>query len=226
MKKPASRTSQIATIGIVAALALFGSAGISSASKGFTGETRDGLIHTQDIAPGAVTTPKLAPQAVTTSRLRDGAVTNRKLRNGAVTGAKVKDGSLTAADFSGSVVGATGPAGPTGAQGPAGPQGDPGMSGFEVVDQTYTNVYVPHNDPGRGLSQVVSLTCPSGKKAVSGGFDLGTGSGQYGEARSITASASEPSADGNSWNVQLFNNSTNQNMSIDLKVSAVCVTMG
>ena len=226
MAQQTGRASQIVTVAVVAALTLFGSAGIAAASKVFTGETRDGLIHTQDIAPGAVTSTRLAPQAVTTSRLRDGAVTNKKLRNGAVTGAKVKDGSLTAADFSGSVVGATGPAGPTGPQGPAGPQGDPGMSGFEVVDQTYTNVYVPHNDPGRGLSQVVSLTCPSGKKAVSGGFDLGTGSGQYGVARSITASASQPSSDGNSWNVQLFNNSINQDMSIDLKVSAVCVTMG
>src|SRR6266545_892609 len=62
----------------------------------------------------------------------------------------------------------TGPAGPAGTQGPPGPPGPPGepgaagISGYEIVVQS---VEIPGNQSG-GLF----VQCPSGKKALSGGF--------------------------------------------------------
>lgn len=63
-------------------------------------------------------------------------ITGKQVRNESLTGKDVKDGSLGAADFSGSVQGARGPAGesgPAGPAGPAGPQGPAGPAGTAVA---------------------------------------------------------------------------------------------
>ena len=62
--------------------------------------------------------------------------------------------------------GATGPAGPTGATGPTGPSG--GMSGYERVTQTVNT---------GGWSVVTVVVCPTGKRAVGGGFRSTSGYG-------------------------------------------------
>lgn len=200
---PESR-KYLAPIAIVTAIAFAGSAGAATAAK---------LITGKDIKDGSITA----------SDLKNKTITNKKIKDGTITGAKVKDGSLSASDFSGSV---QGPVGPEGPQGPQGPQGVPGVSGFEVVSQTFNEVYVINSGGQRGLSEVKTVACPAGKTAVSGGFDLGTDNTQNGQQRQVTVSASQPNGDASGWSVQLFNNSTSIDISIDLKVTAVCMSTG
>ena len=91
----------------------------------------------------------------------------KQLRAGAVTGLKVKDGSLTAADFAAGQL-PSGPAGPKGDKGdkgdpgPAGPTGAPGLSGLEVVQGATVHI--------TGAEGIAVADCPSGKKAIAGGF--------------------------------------------------------
>jgi hypothetical protein len=90
-----------------------------------------------------------------------------QLKNNAVTSIKVRNHSLRLIDFKAGQVPA-GPAGPAGAAGPAGPKGDtgakgdPGISGLVRVSGTLAT------GPGNHLG--VTAVCPSGKKALSGGF--------------------------------------------------------
>lgn len=57
--------------------------------------------------------------------------------------------------------GETGPQGTAGAQGAQGPVGPPGMSGYEVVTLTISI--------GAGQIGGAAMTCPSTKRAISGG---------------------------------------------------------
>jgi hypothetical protein len=50
--------------------------------------------------------------------------------------------------------------------GPAGPQGVAGVSGFEVVTSPLTTVSINGNQ-----TTTLNVVCPSGKVAISGGFD-------------------------------------------------------
>jgi hypothetical protein len=124
-----------------------------------------------------------------------------------------------------------GPKGPKGAKGakgdtgPAGTPGSPGVSGYEVVSETFKEVFVVNSGGQRGLSEVKTVSCPSGKRALSGGFDLGTNEGQNGQARQVLVSLSGPNGPGTGWSVQLFNNSTSIDTSIDLRVFAVCANV-
>lgn len=112
------------------------------------------------------------------------------------------------------------PAGPTGAS------GAPGVSGYEIVSQTFASVFVVNSGGQRGLSEVKTVSCPAGKKAIGGGADLGTNATQNGNQRQMILSASMPTAAGDGWSVQLFNNSTSIDNSLDVKVYAVCTTAG
>ncbi|HEX5928609.1 MAG TPA: hypothetical protein VFY48_04370 [Solirubrobacterales bacterium] len=134
--------------------------------------------------------------------------------------------------------GPQGPAGPKGAKGangakgergPAGPrgaEGSPGLSGYEVVNQTFEAVFVQNSGGMRGLSEVKTVACPAGKRAIGGGADLGTNAGQNGQQRQVTVSLSGPNGTGTGWSVQLFNNSTSIDTSIDLRVYAICAGVG
>jgi hypothetical protein len=125
--------------------------------------------------------------------------------------------------------GPRGPRGPRGDKGKTGAQGQPGppgMSGYEVVTETFTDVFAPDSNSTRGLSEVKTVSCPAGKRVIGGGADLGTNAGQNGQQRQMSVSASAPNGTGDGWNVQLFNNSTSFGSSIDLKAYAICANVG
>jgi len=114
--------------------------------------------------------------------------------------------------------GSVGPRGATGPQGVAGPQG---VSGYETVRQRFNAVFIPDSNATRGLSAAQTVACPSGKRAIGGGYDLGTNAGQAGLQRQVTISMSSPTPSGDGWSVVLFNNSS-FGTSIDLEVTAIC----
>lgn len=133
-----------------------------------------------------------------------------------------------------------GPQGPQGAKGPKGSKGDkgqkgekgdkgatgaPGISGYEVVNQTFEGVFIENSGGMRGLSEVKTVACPAGKRAIGGGSDLGTNAAQNGQQRQVTVSLSAPNGTGTAWTVQLFNNSTSIDTSIDLRVYAICASV-
>ena len=136
------------------------------------------------------------------------------------------------------------PAGPQGPQGPKGPKGSkgdkgqkgdkgdkgatgaPGVSGYEVVNQTFKEVFIENSGGMRGLSEVKTVSCPAGKRVVSGGTNLGTNPSQNGQQRSVSVSMSAPNGTGTGWSVQLFNNEiSGSGTSIDLQVFAVCASV-
>lgn len=136
------------------------------------------------------------------------------------------------------------PAGPQGAQGLRGPKGQkgdkgqkgekgdkgatgaPGISGYEVVNQTFEGVFIENSGGMRGLSEVKTVACPTGKRAIGGGTNLGTNATQNGQQRSVSVSMSAPNGTGTGWSAQLFNNeATGGGTSIDLRVYAICANV-
>jgi Collagen triple helix repeat (20 copies) len=117
-----------------------------------------------------------------------------------------------------------GPKGDTGAKGAAGAPGVDGVAGYEVVSQTFKEVFIENSGGQRGLSEVKTVACPAGKRVISGGTDLGTDPGQNGQQRQVTLSLSGPNGTGTGWAAQLFNNSTTIDTSIDLEVFAICAS--
>ena len=110
--------------------------------------------------------------------------------------------------------------GETGAKGPAGANG---VSGYEVVNQTFKEVFIENSGGMRGLSEVKTVSCPAGKRVIGGGTNLGTNPTQNGQQRSVSVSLSGPNGIGTGWSVQLFNNeTTGGGTSIDLQVYAIC----
>jgi hypothetical protein len=132
----------------------------------------------------------------------------------------------------GGTPGPRGPKGDRGARGEKGAKGDrgatgaPGVSGYEVVSQTFKEVLVPDSQGQRGLSEVKTVVCPGGKRALGGGADLGTNPGQAAPQRQVAVSLSAPNGTGNGWSAQLFNSSTSASASIDLRVFAICASTG
>jgi Collagen triple helix repeat (20 copies) len=155
-----------------------------------------GVSYAAAVLPkNSVGTAQLKKNAVTGAKLKRNAITGAKLRKNAVTSAKVKNGTLLADDFKPGQLpagpqgpkgdpglqgiqgvkgdpGAPGPKGDKGAPGAPGPKGDkgdkgnpgpPGISGYEVV---YKSVTIPSG--GSWGPSVV--WCPSGKKALGGGW--------------------------------------------------------
>ena len=71
--------------------------------------------------------------------------------------------------------GPQGPKGPKGAKGDKGQKGDKGdkgatgaagVSGYEVVSQTFKEVFIENSGSPRGLSEVKKVTCPAGKRVI------------------------------------------------------------
>jgi hypothetical protein len=134
-----------------------------------------------------------------------------------------------------------GPQGPQGSKGPKGSKGDKGqkgdkgdkgatgpagVSGYEVVNQTFKEVFIENSGGMRGLSEVKTVTCPTGKRVIAGGTNLGTNATQNGQQRSVSVSMSAPNGTGTGWSAQLFNNeTTGGGTSIDLQVFAVCANV-
>jgi hypothetical protein len=136
------------------------------------------------------------------------------------------------------------PAGPQGPQGPKGQKGSKGdkgqkgekgdkgatgtagVSAYEVVNQTFKEVFIENSGGMRGLSEVKTVSCPGSKRAIGGGTDLGTNATQNGQQRSVSVSLSGPNGTGTGWSVQLFNNETiGGGTSIDLRVYAICANV-
>lgn len=121
--------------------------------------------------------------------------------------------------------GANGARGETGPRGPAGPAGPAGLSGYEVVSQTFKEVFIENSGGMRGLSAIQTVSCPAGKRVIGGGTNLGTNATQNGQQRSVSVSLSGPNGTGTGWSAQLFNNeTTGGGTSIDLQVYAICAT--
>lgn len=119
--------------------------------------------------------------------------------------------------------GAKGDKGPKGDRGPTGPAG---VSGYEVVNQTFKEVFIENSGGMRGLSEVKTVSCPAGKRVISGGTNLGTNPTQNGQQRSVSVSMSAPNGTGTGWSAQLFNNETSgDGTSIDLQVYAICAAV-
>lgn len=118
--------------------------------------------------------------------------------------------------------GERGARGARGEVGPRGATGANGVSGYEVVNQTFKEVFIENSGAMRGLSEVKSVSCPAGKRVIGGGTNLGTNATQNGQQRQVTVSLSGPNGAGTAWSVQLFNNSTTIDTSIDLQVFAIC----
>lgn len=131
--------------------------------------------------------------------------------------------------------GSAGAKGPKGAKGDKGQKGDkgdkgaagtPGISGYEVVSQTFKEVFIENSGGQRGLSEVKIVACPAGKRVIGGGTDLGTNASQNGQQRSVSVSLSAPNGTGTGWSAQLFNNEiSGGGTSIDLRVYAICATV-
>jgi hypothetical protein len=128
-----------------------------------------------------------------------------------------------------------GPEGPRGARGERGAKGDKGdkgaagasgVSGYEVVSQTFKGVFIENSGSPRGLSAVETVDCPGSKRVLGGGTDLGTNLAQNGPQRQVTVSLSGPNGTGTGWSVQLFNSSDTFDITIDLRVFAICAGVG
>jgi hypothetical protein len=95
-----------------------------------------------------------------------------------------------------------------------------------VVNQTFSAVSVPKSEGSRGLSAVQTVLCPSGKRVIGGGSDVGSNEGQAAAQRDVTVSLTGPNGGGSGWSVQLFNASTTEDHTIDLRVFAICAKAG
>lgn len=118
-------------------------------------------------------------QAATTFVVPGNSVGSAQLKANSVTGAKVKNGTLTAAKFKAGQL-PSGPAGPqgakgdpgaAGAQGPKGDKGDPGTPGVSG----YAMVVGPAATLGPSAFGGAVASCPTGKKALGGGFNTSKG---------------------------------------------------
>jgi Collagen triple helix repeat (20 copies) len=119
--------------------------------------------------------------------------------------------------------GQKGQKGDKGATGAKGPAAADGVSGYEVVNHTFKEVFIENSGGMRGLSEVKTVSCPVGKRVIGGGSDLGTNPLQNGQQRSVSVSLSAPNGTGTGWSVQLFNEEVSGGgTSIDLQVYAIC----
>ncbi len=144
-----------------------------------------------------------------------------QIKQGAVNSKKVQDGSLLVKDFKQGQLpaGPQGPQGPQGLEGkqglqgpqgepgPQGPQGAPGISGFQIVEGPAVTV-----DPARTAQQTV--TCPAGKKAISGGYETASSS-------NVTLNRTGPSGT-TAWYVRITNNDAARKT---WNAQAVCVNV-
>lgn len=121
--------------------------------------------------------------------------------------------------------GQKGEKGARGGDGPGGAAGANGVSGYEVVNQTFKEVFIENSGGMRGLSEVKTVSCPAGKRVIGGGTNLGTNATQNGQQRSVTVSLNGPNGSGTAWSVQLFNEEVSGGgTSIDLQIYAICAS--
>jgi hypothetical protein len=113
-------------------------------------------------------------------QLKANAVTGAKIANNTITSVDVRNRSLRSIDFGAGQL----------PVGPQGPQGSPGLAAREQVSaESPLNSAAPKN---------VTVTCPTGKKAIGGGVEL-SGAGR---AR-VTVTENTPTGD-NGWEAEAF----------------------
>ena len=91
--------------------------------------------------------------------------------------------------------GPAGPEGPAGPPGPPGPEGPPGISGYQIVEEQWTQF--PHT------LLIQEIDCPSGKRVLAGGFRGGTTVGL--DPLEWDIRHNYPHADGTKWIVAILN---------------------
>jgi hypothetical protein len=136
-------------------------------------------------------------------------ITGKRIKDGSVTGRDVRDHSLTAKDLKGAVqgpAGPVGPAGPGGGAGPAGPAGPPAISAPVFKTATATVAGLTSGD--------VTVACPAGAVAVSGG-----GFSSFGEGELEQSSPADVL--GHGWTVSFRDLLT---VPITVTAAVVCVT--
>ena len=102
--------------------------------------------------------------------------------------------------------GIQGPQGNQGETGPEGPQGQDGVSGYQIVSSSI--VGIPPGVPAIERS----VLCPPGKKALGGGWTVGSDAG--------VGIASLPTLSGQAWTVGIRNTSASE--TIDTQIFAIC----
>jgi Collagen triple helix repeat (20 copies) len=109
--------------------------------------------------------------------------------------------------------GPTGATGATGAQGSTGPQGPPGIANYQIVTETFcgpepTNLnpacsQFTHSIQELDSNQAVTISCPAGTHALSGGYDLSqllldpTGG-------PVSPQIDHPTGDGTGWQFAVY----------------------
>jgi hypothetical protein len=155
--------------------------------------------------------------------LAKNSVGTAQLKKNAVTGPKVKNGSLTTADFKSGTL-QPGPAGPKGEKGDAGSKGEPGapgakgdkgdrgpagsagISGYKVVLSNGITL-----NPGQTASAIA--VCPTGQKAIGGGFNGSSGA---------VVTFSETDATYTTWIAKAHNDAATQGW---IQAMAICATV-
>lgn len=167
-----------------------------------------------------------AATQIGSAQIRDNSVQSRDIRNGTILSRDINAGTLS------SLRGHTGPIGPrgatgatgrtgatgkTGATGATGKTGPAGVSGYQVVK--LTNGLSP-----TGVDASVSLSCPSGKKALGGGFVASNG--QPNPLR-LSLLQSSPADDGSSWTIVVGTpDGSTFGANASITAYAVCATAG
>lgn len=111
-----------------------------------------------------------AALSVTGRDVKNSSLTGSDVKNSSLTTSDVRNGSLLSADFKAGQLpsGPQGPAGPEGPRGTTGATGSPGLSGLE-------RVFVSGPSNNSISPKQVTATCPAGKVAIGGGYDLSGG---------------------------------------------------
>ncbi len=169
---------------------------------------------------------QIKKNAVKAKHIKKGAVGARHIKQSTITGAMLRDRSIDAAKLSPAAVAALkGGQGPKGDQGPrglqglqggkgdtgsAGAPGTNGVSGYQIVNGEAESITA-------GAAKTFTVSCPVGKKAISGGAFIY--SGPY---TAPVIYQSTPSGGGASWSTSVYNASSTS--SVAMEPTAVCVT--
>jgi hypothetical protein len=156
-----------------------------------------------------VTNPVVADAART--------ITGRDIENGSVTGKDVKNRSLARKDFKRGQLPA-GPAGPSGPAGAAGPAGASGVSGYQIIVESQA----PLGSGSFGMLETV--TCPAGKRVLSGGIAVFDATGQETGAILTDVHEMSTSLDGSAWKIKISGDSGSQVQRVDFRVACAFVS--
>lgn len=173
---------------------------------------------------------QIVNNSIRSKDIRNGHVTSRDIKNNDVRSHDVRNGTLRAIDFQPGQLpaGAAGRPGPPGGTGPAGergeqgqqgergPAGANGVSGYVDSSTSYTMLL------NGGSGTIRTTTCPAGKRAVGGGFNLSGTDATVAKFFQVVISQRAPS-DTAQWQVMVRNTDATAR-SLALVVTAVCVT--